>query len=216
MLITSSALSDKELTLSLHQSLLTITTSDHNASTLLSLSIDHIVYINSVVSVNEIVSIAYLTTSNESDNESDKLQVNVKMLNFVCQPLLLNQFIQLHPNFAKLCRNIPNLVIQRIDIILNSSAGATGQAETYVHDVVIPLLQIAGVSYHVSQTKSVGDAGKALKRLREQEPLERGAKYQNTVLIVGGDGTIHELINDLLLKEDDLVENVDSTDLILL
>lgn len=210
MLIASAALSDQELSLSLDQGLLIITTRDKSPSTLLSISIDHIVYVTSTVLVNEIVIIAYLIAS----NDLNKTPVTVEMFNFVCQPLFLSQFIQLEPTFAKLCRNI--VQDQRIDIILNPSAGAPGQAETYVRDVIIPLFKLVGVRYHVTKTQSVGDGGKALRRLREQDPLEHGAQHQSAVLIVGGDGTTHELINDLLLKEDDLVENVDSTDLILL
>ncbi len=80
-----------------------------------------------------------------------------------------------------------------LSIISNAFAGAR-RASQALDRLVRPLLDAAGVGYAVHETKSEGDAGTIAARL-----VEDGAQ---TLLLAGGDGTVGEVVNGLLLGKD--------------
>ena len=82
----------------------------------------------------------------------------------------------------------------RLLLIVNPRSGARRGAR--VLDQVLPALSQAGRSVDVCQTVRAGDATE-IARSRSLE--EVGA-----VCLIGGDGTLHEVLNGLLTREDSL------------
>lgn len=82
---------------------------------------------------------------------------------------------------------------RHIAFIINSSAGAA-KAREFFDGVIRPLVECAGVTWEAHDTKGVDDAGAIGKKL-----VEEGKK---TIAVLGGDGTVHELVNGVLLGDD--------------
>lgn len=79
-------------------------------------------------------------------------------------------------------------------IILNSEAGPGGtRAQDFVTTTVEPILSSAGIEFSVERTKGVDDAS----RIGREVLGKPGGR--KTIAVVGGDGTIHDLLNGILL-----------------
>jgi hypothetical protein len=82
---------------------------------------------------------------------------------------------------------------RKVSIITNAFAGAR-RAPQAIDRLLKPLLDLAWVDYDVHETESVGDAGTIAARL-----VKGGAE---TLILAGGDGTVGEVVNGLLLGDD--------------
>ncbi|ORY69134.1 hypothetical protein BCR35DRAFT_326432 [Leucosporidium creatinivorum] len=97
-----------------------------------------------------------------------------------------------------------------VHVIINPSAGAR-TASNYAHKVVIPLLELAGAKSEVWKTTKAGDGERVAREI-----LEKGeGGEERTLLLLGGDGTTHEVLNGLLLKDGELQEGQSRTNLII-
>lgn len=95
-----------------------------------------------------------------------------------------------HPRISHLLLN-PKL--NKVSIISNAHAGARSAPQT-IERLITPLLDLAGVGFSVHHTKAEGDAGALAAQL-----VNDGAR---TLVLAGGDGTVGEVVNGLLLGED--------------
>lgn len=89
----------------------------------------------------------------------------------------------------------PAIPSARISIIVNSKAGPdSARIEAFLKTILEPLLQLTSTEHTMHWTQGVGDAG------RIGREILRG-KQQATIAVLGGDGTVHELLNGVLLDE---------------
>lgn len=86
----------------------------------------------------------------------------------------------------------PSSTNSPVAVISNAFAGARG-ARQVIDRLIRPLLDLAGVRYSVHETKAEGDAGAIAAQL-----FERGI---GTIILAGGDGTVGEVVNGLLLGD---------------
>jgi len=87
----------------------------------------------------------------------------------------------------------PSSFQHKVSIITNAFAGAR-RAPQAIDRLVKPVLDLAGVDYDLRETESEGDAGTIAARL-----VDKGAE---TLILAGGDGTVGEVVNGLLLGDD--------------
>ncbi|KAK4683765.1 hypothetical protein P7C73_g6461, partial [Tremellales sp. Uapishka_1] len=80
----------------------------------------------------------------------------------------------------------------RYHIIVNPVSGH-GKAVEFVATHVVPLMQHLGVQYTAHRTTGERDAGRIGKEI-----LEREKEDEVVVIIAGGDGTAHEMIEGVL------------------
>ncbi|ORX39162.1 ATP-NAD kinase-like domain-containing protein [Kockovaella imperatae] len=78
-------------------------------------------------------------------------------------------------------------------VIVNPAAGH-GQAADFVRAKVEPLLKHCQIAYKIHQTSGVKDAGRIGQEIQNSIPLEE----PRLVIVAGGDGTAHELIEGIL------------------
>ncbi|GAA5987187.1 hypothetical protein JCM10908_001853 [Rhodotorula pacifica] len=93
----------------------------------------------------------------------------------------------------------------RFVVISNSHAGARKATELW-EDVVAPLLDYAlppSVVFDgkVLHTASAGDGERIGRELRKAQQEQHAAAQRLVLLVLGGDGTVHEVLNGLLLDE---------------
>lgn len=96
----------------------------------------------------------------------------------------------------------------RLVVVINAHSGAR-KAQQLWDEVTAPLLHHALPSHisfddDVRYTKSEGDGERIGRELREQ--AMEGSRSSNTtqrlvLLVLGGDGTVHEVLNGLLVDE---------------
>jgi len=86
----------------------------------------------------------------------------------------------------------PSTAQRQLAIISNAHAGAR-HAPLAIEHLVVPLLAAAGVGCAVHPTQSEGHAGALAARL-----VQAGTQ---TLLLAGGDGTVGEVVNGLLLED---------------
>lgn len=97
----------------------------------------------------------------------------------------------------------------RLVVVINAHSGAR-KAQHLWDEVTAPLLRYAlpsRVSFDddVRYTKSEGDGARIGRELREQQAMEGSRSSDTTqrlvLLVLGGDGTVHEVLNGLLVDE---------------
>jgi diacylglycerol kinase family enzyme len=81
-------------------------------------------------------------------------------------------------------------------IIVNPACGDKG-APAFVHAHVIPLLTERNIHFATVQTESPGHAG----HLTRQFLADSAITTPKAILIASGDGTVHEVLNDILLGD---------------
>lgn len=192
------------------------TTSTSTTSKPFTLRIENIAFVTIESSSSSGINIVYLESS--VDKPEVLYESKVKTLYFECKPNEFDDFLQINPTFSKLCREDSFDFLQSLDIILNTHAGKKDEGENYLNNIIIPLLDIAGINYQIIKTDKIGDVGNSLKRLKEIERVlgKDVKKDKYAVALIGGDGTTHELINDLLLNNNQLIQRNDMMDLVLL
>lgn len=88
---------------------------------------------------------------------------------------------------------------QFLDIVVNLKAGPSQELlEQSVRDIERDWLGPAGVSYRIHTTQGPGDAGRIGQSIIEDQGGREGST--RTIMVVGGDGTIHELLNGINLE----------------
>lgn len=99
---------------------------------------------------------------------------------------------------------------QQLHLIVNPAAGAR-RALPFARNVVLPLLEAAGVETKLHETEGVEDAARIARE------LSRGSQAGiRNIAVVGGDGTVHEVLNGLLMVEGELVKPKTEVHLVLL
>ena len=94
----------------------------------------------------------------------------------------------------------------RLVVVINAHSGAR-KAQQLWDEVTAPLLRYALPSHisfddDVRYTKSEGDGERIGRELRQQQAMEGSGSLRRLVLLVlGGDGTVHEALNGLLVDE---------------
>lgn len=93
----------------------------------------------------------------------------------------------------------------RLVAIVNSHAGACRAQQLWAR-VVLPLLDYAlpsDVTFDgtVRRTESAGDGERIGRELRRPVPAADAEEQRLVLLVLGGDGTVHEVLNGLLLDE---------------
>lgn len=100
---------------------------------------------------------------------------------------------------------VPSKRRNRLVVVLNAHSGARRAKELW-QDIAEPLLRYAlpeDISYddeYVQETRSPGDGERIGRSLRQEAIL--GSYGTLVLLVAGGDGTVHELLNGLLLDEE--------------
>ena len=98
-------------------------------------------------------------------------------------------------SFRDLIQPVTSRQSADIDIIVNPKAGPDGaRIDEFLERILEPLLDYTSTKYRTHRTRGVGDAGQIGRKIL------RGKK-QATIAVLGGDGTVHELLNGVLLKE---------------
>jgi diacylglycerol kinase family enzyme len=82
---------------------------------------------------------------------------------------------------------------QSINIILNPNSGQNNSNNLFI-SIIKPILISAQIQFNLFITKGVDDAGSIGRQILASKPGTR-----KTVMILGGDGTIHELLNGIIL-----------------
>ncbi|MEC4990339.1 MAG: diacylglycerol kinase family protein [Oscillatoria sp. PMC 1068.18] len=92
---------------------------------------------------------------------------------------------QLYPDYFSTSR-------RHLHILLNPYSGRKNAAQIFAK--VKPLFNKSNFSYTLSETKEIGDAKQQAKKL--------DISQIDGLVIVGGDGTIHEVVNGLMSRDD--------------
>ncbi|GAA6008768.1 uncharacterized protein JCM10292_004663 [Rhodotorula paludigena] len=113
----------------------------------------------------------------------------------------------------------------RLSVVLNPASGAK-QGRALWDNVGAPLVrfsqQLARGDWlewagDVLETRAAGDGERIGRDLRQRWKSEGASDGRREVLVVlGGDGTVHELLNGLLLNEEGRVERTKDVDLVLI
>lgn len=88
--------------------------------------------------------------------------------------------------------------LEPISLIVNPAAGAR-QASAFTQNVVLPLLKLAGIRATLHETEEEEDAARIAREILENEECP-----DKVLCVLGGDGTVHEVLNGLLIREGEL------------
>lgn len=156
----------------------------------LSIPLNHIV----LISGSKVVVILYLVAPDPTSAlpvsypTSGLLLLNDSSRSRVLQHPLLSTFYKSRENR------------QYVDIIINKTCGDQ-TADAYLRGTLIGLLSFAACKYKCYWTKGVDDASRIVREIVARRKEVGDTEVQKAVLIMGGDGTIHEVLNGLQLVE---------------
>lgn len=123
----------------------------------------------------------------------------VNMFNLIGDQKGWHSLVDRYPDLAAVFSPKPRPEGTELTIIVNPKAGGAGgggiKAMEFLKRFVEPILRVAGIKYTIIQTKGVEDAG----RIGREVLAKQGGIGRNTIAILGGDGSVHDLINGIMI-----------------
>eukprot|EP00039_Didymoeca_costata_P004887 m.76845 g.76845 ORF g.76845 m.76845 type:complete len:834 (+) comp12585_c0_seq1:102-2603(+) len=134
-------------------------------------------------------------SSSEDEDEDDAMYID-RYLNMYNLPLT-NERRKLFGKAVGIGRTLKNQ--KRHVIIVYNPVSGSGKAKKNVENMVIPILEIAGVNFQVIATEYRGFAREFAK--------DFDYTRTNGLVVAGGDGLVSEVVTGLYLRSDNLIES---------